>query len=181
MQSIFLMRTMSAGFSSAGTDENVVLVRNELPKAWQSLVVGTFPMSMTASHLDVLNKAMRIGLEANQQREGRLIDRVTTAAAKKGNGVVGVDETLKAIHDGRVQTLLVSENYHEPGFHCLGCGHLTTFKMDACPFCSGEFERISDVVEHAVMDVMQNGGDIEVIHDHPDLQQVGRMGGILRY
>ncbi len=39
-----------------GTDDNVIPFRAQLSKAFQSLVVGTFPMSMTASHTEVLVK-----------------------------------------------------------------------------------------------------------------------------
>ena len=43
-----------------GTEDNVALFRSQLPKAWQSLVVGTFPISMHATHDEVLEKAMQI-------------------------------------------------------------------------------------------------------------------------
>ncbi|MEI8132291.1 MAG: hypothetical protein WCG34_07650 [Leptolinea sp.] len=44
-----------------GTDDNVAHFRSLLPKTWQSLVIGTFPMSMTATHSEVLNRALQIG------------------------------------------------------------------------------------------------------------------------
>lgn len=164
-----------------GTDENVALFRSQLPKAWQSLVIGAFPMSMTASHLDVLSRAMQVGNEAEQRRETRLIDTVITAAAKGSSGTVGIDDTLKAVHDGRVLTLLVSEGYSEAGYHCKTCGYMTTVEINKCPFCGSDFDKLPDAVEHAVMDVMKNGGDIEIIHDGPALEQAGKIGAILRY
>ena len=42
-----------------GTDENVSHFRNFLPKAMQSLVVGTFAMAMTASTAEVLHKVLQ--------------------------------------------------------------------------------------------------------------------------
>jgi peptide chain release factor subunit 1 len=164
-----------------GTDENVALFRNQLPKAWQSLVIGTFPMSMNASHQDVLARAMQVGVESEQRREKRLIDAVITAAAKGGTGTVGIDNTLMAIHDKRVLTLLVSEGYREVGYHCKTCGYLTTVEIDKCPFCGSEFEKLPDAIEHAVMDVMRNGGDIEIIRNEPALDHAGKIGAILRY
>jgi hypothetical protein len=41
-----------------GTDENVSRFRNHLPKSMQSIIVGTFPMSMTASNSEVLQKVL---------------------------------------------------------------------------------------------------------------------------
>jgi peptide chain release factor subunit 1 len=164
-----------------GTDENIALFRSLLPKAWQSLVVGVFPMGMTAIHSEVLAKAMQAGLEAEQKRQARLIDGVITAAAKGGGGAVGIDATLSAVHDGRVQTLLVSEGFSQPGYHCKACGYLSTVKEKACPMCGGAFEQVQDSVEHAVMDVMQGGGVIEVVHGGLALEQAGKIGAVLRY
>jgi len=98
-----------------GTDDNVAHFRSLLPKAWQSLVVGTFPMSMTASHAEVLARAMQVGKEAEKHRENRLIDTMITAAAKGSGGVVNLNETLNAIRDGRVQTLMIMDGYREAG------------------------------------------------------------------
>ncbi len=164
-----------------GTEDNIAHFRSQLPKAWQSLVVGDFAMSMTASHSEVLAKAMQVGLEAEQKREARLVEAAITAAAKGGGGAVGIDATLAAVHTGRVQTLLVSEGYSEAGYHCKSCGYLTTIDQEACPACGGAFEKLPDAVEHAVMDVMKGGGMIEVVHDGRALEGAGRIGAILRY
>jgi peptide chain release factor subunit 1 len=43
-----------------GTDENISRFRNFLPKSLQSLVVGSFAMSMTVSHADVLQKVLHV-------------------------------------------------------------------------------------------------------------------------
>ena len=43
-----------------GTDDNIAHFRTLLPKALQSLVVGTFAMSMTMSHADVMQKVLHL-------------------------------------------------------------------------------------------------------------------------
>jgi peptide subunit release factor 1 (eRF1) len=164
-----------------GTDENIAAFRTLLPKAWQSLVVGSFPMSMTSSHGEVLAKAMQIGHEAEHLREKRLVDAIVTAAAKGGSGVVGLEATLGAIHDGRVQTLVVGEGFHEPGYRCQTCGYLTTIKARTCPFCGGQCEHIRDAVELAVQSVMKSGGTVEVVHTSGLMAEAGNIGASLRY
>jgi peptide chain release factor subunit 1 len=52
-----------------GTDENIAFLRNQLPKSWQSLVVGTFPMSMSASNIEVLEKSIQICKESEFRKE----------------------------------------------------------------------------------------------------------------
>jgi len=137
-------------------------------------------MSMTAKHTEVLARAMEIGQQAERRREARLVDEVITKAAKGAGGVVRLDETLSAVHEGRVQTLIVQEGYQSAGYQCAGCGYLTTQELDACPFCSKDFARIEDAVEMAVRKVMQSGGDVEIVRDNPSLEKVG-IGALLRY
>ena len=164
-----------------GTEDNIALFRNHLPKSWQSLVVGTFSMSMTATKNEVLDRAMQDGQEANHQREEKLIDAVITSAAKGSNGVVGLDATLAAVHEGRVHILLIREGLREPGNQCKSCGYITAQEIASCPYCGGEIERVTDAVEHAVRSVLQSGGEVEVLHEDMNLGKYGHIGGVLRY
>ena len=65
-----------------GTDENVSLFKNQLPKTWQSLIIGTFAMSMTATHAEVLAKAMQIGREAEAAHDMKMVRTVLSQAEK---------------------------------------------------------------------------------------------------
>jgi len=163
-----------------GTEETCAKFRQYLPKAWHNLVVGTFPMSMTASHSEVLARTMQIGQQAEKQHEATLVESMLTAAAKGRDGAVGLEATLEAVHIGRVQTLIVQEGLRLPAYQCQGCEHLLTRSMDACLFCGKSFARIDDAVELAVRRVLQTGGEVEIVHDNPALQEVG-IGALLRY
>jgi len=164
-----------------GTEDNIAFFRSQLPKAWQSLVVGAFPMSMTASHAEVLERAMKEGQTAERLHEQKLVEVVVTNAAKGRGGVVRLDDTLGAVHEGRVQTLLIREGLRAPGYTCQGCDYITAQKVKTCPFCGGMFAEIPDAVEMAVRKVMQSGGDVEVLHDDKALAQYGHIGALLRY
>jgi rubrerythrin len=164
-----------------GTEDNVALFRGMLPKSWQSLLVGSIPISMNASKDEVLAKAMEIGRAAEQNHEKQLVDVVVTSAAKRRGGVVSLDDTLKAIHDGRVQTLVLREGYRAPGYQCAGCGYLTAQAHAACPFCGGLFKQIPDAVEMAVRNVMQHGGEVEVLQTALAGEKLGHIGALLRY
>lgn len=164
-----------------GTEDNVAQFRSLLPKSWQSLVVGTFSSSMTASKNEVLARAMQSGKEAEVNQENRLLKNLVTNAAKKRLGVLHLDETLQALHDGKIQTLVIKEGFREPGFQCQGCGYLTSIEMPACPYCSGSFKPISDLIETAVHKVVQQGGDVEFVHTDQAEKQFKGIGALLRY
>jgi len=163
-----------------GTDENVKLFCNQLPKAWQSLVMGTFPMSMTASHTEVRSRALELGVRAEGEREKRLVERTVDLAAKGGGAVTGLESTLKAANEGRVQTLLISDGFRKNAYRCKSSGWLTTKPEE---ICGGEddIEKVYDVVDLLVNQVMRTGGDVEVILATEDLDSVGSVGAILRY
>ncbi len=164
-----------------GTDDNIAKFRGMLPKAWQSLIVGTFPMAMTASKNEVLERALEIGQEAERRREARLVDAVVTGAAKGRGGVIHLDETLRALHEGRVQTLIIKDGFRAPGYRCTGCGFLTGEKMETCPYCGKTFDDIPDAVEMAVHQVLELGGEVEVLHDAQMTEKIGNIAALLRY
>lgn len=164
-----------------GTEENAARFASLLPKTLQSLVLGTFPMDMTATASQVLEKAMEVALRAERDREERMVTAAITASAKGKDGVLRLEDTLSAVHAGRVQTLLVSDGFRAPGFLCDGCRHITARRLARCPFCGGSFHEIEDAVELAVRHVLGDGGDVEVVHDNPRLKEAGSIGALLRY
>jgi peptide subunit release factor 1 (eRF1) len=164
-----------------GTDDNIASFRNFLPKAWQSLVIGVFPIGMTASKDEVLAKAMHIGKDAEQRREEHLVDMMITGAAKGKGSVIRLDDTLSALHNGRIQTLVILDGFRAPGYRCTGCSFITAQEMDTCPYCGNKFEYIPDAVEMAVHQVMKLGGDVEVLHKSPMGETFGKIGALLRY
>jgi len=164
-----------------GTDANVARFKEELPKSWQSLVVGDFPMSMNASHSDVLAQATKEALASQQYVNQKLVEKAITQAAKGSNGVTGLIDTLNAIREGRVKTLLVSQDFEQEGYRCCGCGYLTTQELETCPFCDGNFDRIDVAVEKAVQDTLQKNADVKVITDNESLEKAGHIAAILRY
>jgi peptide chain release factor subunit 1 len=164
-----------------GTEENIALLRNQLPKSWQSLIVGTFPMSMTASKVDVLEKALQIGKQAEFYKEEQVLKKLVTGAAKDKKGVLGLDETLGAVHDGRVQVLVIQDGYRATGYQCQGCGYVTAREMPVCLFCGSKFDQIPDAVEMAVHNVMKAGGDVEVLQHQHKISGFENIGALLRY
>lgn len=165
----------------AGTDDNIARFRDELPKSWQSLVVGEFPMSMNASHTEVLEQATEKALAAQKNLNNKLVAQAITLSAKGGAGVTGLIDTLNAIHEGRVRTLLVSQDFEEEGYRCTGCGYLTTQELDDCPFCGGTFEMIEAAVERAVQEALQKQADVKVVRNNEEIEKAGHIMAILRY
>ncbi len=164
-----------------GTDDNVAQFRNLLPKSWQSLIMGSFPISMTSSHTEVLEKALEAGQEAEAHREQKLVKNLINSAAKGGNAVTGIEETLSAVNDNRVQTLVIADGFRKIGYYCSSCERLMMNPNGGCEGCGGEPERIRDVVEMAITNVLRRKGSIEVVHVNGEFEDAGNIGALLRY
>jgi peptide chain release factor subunit 1 len=165
----------------AGTDENVHLFKDLLPKAWQGHIVGSFPLDITASENEVLERSVAVVQQVDAEREGRLVDEMITAAAKGSLGAIGLADTMAAVQDGRAQTLIVADGYQAEGHQCSQCSFATVEPMETCPFCGGKVEHVADAVNGVIHTALENGVRVEIVGDNSALEEAGRIGAILRY
>ncbi|MCE1252715.1 MAG: hypothetical protein LWX83_04095 [Anaerolineae bacterium] len=164
-----------------GTEDNVALFRAMLPKAWQSLVIGSFAAASNAGQSEILQRTLQIGLEAEKFKESGLVNTLLTRAAKKEGAVIGLEETLQAINARRVQSLMLAEDFRTSGYRCDSCGWLTSKPQQTCSECQGQIFKYPDVVELAISEVMHNGGQVEITHAHKEFSNAGSIGAMLRY
>jgi peptide subunit release factor 1 (eRF1) len=145
------------------------------------LIIGSFAMDMNAGSNQVVQKALSIARQAELEREKAMINRLITTAAKGSEAVLTLDETLEAVHAGRIQHLVLAEGFRQAGYRCQSCDYLTVQPLDECPFCGGTFREIEDAVEFAVRKVLEDGGEVEVISHASGLEEAGKIGALLRY
>lgn len=164
----------------AGADPTVAQFLEALPKRLRTKVIGSFSADLNASDLQVRERSLEILQQAEREREAALVDAVFTAAAKGRGGVIRLDDTLGAAHEGRIQTLVLAQDYHHPGYQCRNCAYITDQQLKVCPFCGDTFEEIPDAAEALVTKVIEDGGKVEIIADNPKIAEFG-VGALLRY
>ncbi len=166
----------------AGSDEFLAQVKDLLPKAMQSQVIGELTADKDASPKELLNRSLDLLLQADREKEQRLVEEAITAAAKGGPGVIGLADTLYALHQGQVRLLLVEENYHAAGHVCPQCGYVAAHASAKCPFCGHEgLSETPDVVNRAIHKAMETGADINIVRANEALTKAGGIAAILRY
>lgn len=165
----------------SGTDDNIALFRNYLPKMWQSLIVGTFPASMGDSHQEILNRTLEVGKKAEIARENKVIEKLITQASKQAGAIIGVEPTLKALNEGRVQTLVIQQGFKVPGFRCPDCNNITSLTEIVCKQCNSEAVGVEDVIATAVSLTLKTGGEVDVVHNQTEFEKAGNFGAFLRY
>lgn len=163
-----------------GTAENTAQFRDLLPKQMQSCLAGTFPMDMNAGEHEVREETIKLLQAANTEREKKLVKTLLGAQASGGQAVVGLDDTLQAISNRRVQTLVISDGFRMPGFVDHNSGFVVA-NLTKSPLSDKELTEVEDVIDSAFTLSLNQGAHVEVIRDDPDLEKAGNIGALLRF
>ncbi len=163
-----------------GTQETAARFQEMLPRQLQSILAATFAIDKYAPEHEIRDVTLDLLRRANERRELELVDSLITAAAGDAGAVVGLDATLKAVAEGRVQSLIVSDGFRAPGFREPGTSFVVA-NLALSPLPAESLLEVPDIVEEAVALTMEYGGQVEVISDNPQLEKAGRIGAILRF
>ncbi len=163
-----------------GTPENLAQFRSLLSKKLQSRIAGTCAMDMNAGEHEVRERSLEMLRQSNEEREQKLVENLLASAASSGDATLGLDDTLKAICDRRVQLLVLCDGYRTPGYVHEASG-LVVANLTKSPLSEKELTAVSDVIDAAVTFTLANGGRIEIVSDSPELEQAGCIGAMLRY
>lgn len=167
-------------FFIGGTAQTVAHFQELLPKQMQSCIAATFSMDMNAGEHEVRAQTLQLLGEANAKQEERMVTQLMAAKASGQQGVVGLDATLQAINDRRVQTLIISDGFRAPGYFNEPSGFVVA-DLTKSPISPEELTPVDDVVDIALNFTMNQGGHAEVVNKNLMLEENGRIGAILRY
>jgi peptide subunit release factor 1 (eRF1) len=141
---------------------------------------GRLSVPVTANHGEVLAAAQKIEAEVERTREARVVERLREAVAAGRKGVGGLADTVEALADHRVSTLVVSQGFSAPGWRCPGCGALAAMGP-RCKRCGSAMREVEDLVEDAVEEALAQSCQVEICVGNADLDVMGRAGALLRY
>ncbi len=144
-------------------------------------LVGRIGVSVAASVDEIRHAALDVEAEVDRKREGDLVTKLRDAVGAGQKGVAGLESVLRALHERRVERLLVSSGFSEAGWLCVACGALAAIGR-TCPVCGeGDMDHLDDVVEEAVDQALTQGLKVDICVGNADLDVLGRVGALLRY
>lgn len=94
-----------------GTPEVVKEARGMLPDRLEGRVEERTSMELEASETEVKEMAEEVASHLTESRQEELLSETIDAARSNGKGVLGVDETLRALEEGRVHVLFISREF----------------------------------------------------------------------
>jgi peptide subunit release factor 1 (eRF1) len=124
--------------------------------------------------------ALQVEADVERRREAATVARLRDAVGAKGRGVAGLDATLRALVERRVEVLLVSSSFAAPGWRCGTCGWIGRVGR-SCPVDGVEMTAVDDVVEEAIEEALAQSCEVEICVGNADLDVLGQVGALLRY
>ncbi len=178
----FLTREKVDALILSGSDEAVSMFKAVLPSTMKELVKGEFNAEMFANIDEIHKRAEPVINEVEIQRHKDEVSRLITDSLKNRSAVIGLDDVLSAVHEGKVRKLLFIKDFRASGFHCSECGFLTTQPLDECPYCKVPVEKINHIVDLAAQKSIETGAIVEIVPpDIEELKEKGNIGAFLRF
>ena len=163
-----------------GGPHEVVVEFEGLLHPWiRERVADRLAISATAGPDEVRQAALSVEEAVARRDESALVERLRGAVAT-GAGVAGLDGTLAALVERRVDVLLVSDGFETEGWRCRSCRYLGPLGR-RCPVCAQAMDLVDDVVEEAVEEALANKCRVQMVRENADLDVLGRIGALLRF
>ena len=167
----------------AGPDEVVAELERELHDYVRRTIVARTTLPMHASPGEVLQTIRELEGQLEREREEGAVRRLTAEIeAGTGRAVGGMADTIAALEEGRVETLIVGADLEATGVRCPSCGHLAP-RGRTCPACGARMDETPDLVEEAVESALRQRCRVEVLTQGlaDDLALRGGIAALLRF
>ncbi|HEV7862298.1 MAG TPA: hypothetical protein VGR20_06335 [Acidimicrobiia bacterium] len=163
-----------------GGAHDVVIELEGMLHPWiRERVADRLAISATAGPDEVRQAALSVEAAVTRRGDGALVGRLRDAIGT-GGGVAGLQPTLAALVERRVDLLLVSDGYETEGWRCRSCRYLGPLGR-RCPVCANSMDLVDDVVEEAVEEALSNKCRVQMVRENADLDVLGRIGAFLRF
>jgi peptide subunit release factor 1 (eRF1) len=166
-----------------GPEEILSDVEQRLHPYLRERIAGRVKVDVENTTPEAIRKAASPVMdEVDTAREREALDRLEEAIGAGGRGAAGLDQTIGALNERRVETLLLVDGLSAPGVYCRSCGWVGVEEISRCPADGGELERRDDVVESAIELAILQSAEVLIARHHGDeLERHGGVGAVLRF
>lgn len=169
-----------AHLTVGGTDDVHAATVASLHPYLRERLTHRIHLGITASEKEICAAALEIEHRIEAEKEAALVLRLRDSIGSHSKGVAGLTDTMAALNDRRVATLLVSDGFVESGWRCPSCGSLAR-KGPTCKVDGAEMVHHDDIIHEVVDTALRTGCALGVCVGNADLDVLGRIGALLRY
>jgi peptide chain release factor subunit 1 len=176
------------------TEELLPRVLLHLHSYLQERFAGRIDVDINTANADrVRELAGAVLEEEDRRREAELFERLRRELAVGGKAAYGLEGTLAALNEARVEVLFTRPDLVEPGVFCPKCGWLgvpphpgggnplAEASGSECPVDGEALEQTPNIVEKAVERAIQLSAETWVPRFQDDLDRLGGIAALLRF
>jgi peptide chain release factor subunit 1 len=170
------------GLLVGGPPETLSDFENTLHPYLRERLAGRIDIGVEDSSVEDVRRAAAERIEAvRAERDDRALERLAEAFGANGRAASGLSDVLIAVHEQRVETLLVDHGYTTPGVVCPQCGWLGGKGFSECQADGTPVERRDDIVEVVIERAIRQDADVHILRDRPELASHGHIAALLRF
>jgi peptide subunit release factor 1 (eRF1) len=167
-----------------GPEETVAEFEGILHPYLRERIAGRVKVDVENTTPDQIREAAAPTIaEIDERREREALDRLEEGVETGGRGAAGLEPTIAALNERRVETLLLGERFDAAGVLCTTCGWVgTDLELTECPADGGALERRDNIAENAIeLAILQSAAVLRVRHQAERLESRGSIGAVLRF
>jgi hypothetical protein len=168
----------------AGNPQITSRIREALPEHIASKLMDTIPASRRDQQTDIVTATLSVFVEQEELESQSIAERLIQAIRTQGLAVVGVKDCLDNLQRGKVDTLIMLQDYNpDPGWYCSSCNEMgeITPATNICPHCQSSTVRPTDLREELVRQAGKMSCPVEVVEYSEALMKLGGVGCLLRF
>lgn len=171
-----------AGILVGGRAETVAHFETLVHADVKKCLKGRFDVDVWNSGADdVLKSATPVLDQLGAQRDADLDDKVAQGIGT-GRAVAGLGDVLTAVHERRVDTLVVQEGFTAKGARCPQCGWMGVSASGQCPADGTMTDMVHNIVEEAVGRALGQDARVRYLPvDDAQLEGRGSIAALLRF
>jgi peptide chain release factor subunit 1 len=178
-----LRQTRIAGILLGGPKETVAHLEQMLHADVSRCLKGRFDVDVWNSSADEVLQAARPVLDdLTARRDQELLQRIDEGLGTGGRAAAGLNDVLPAIHERRIDTLVVQDGFAAKGTCCPQCGWLGVSAGAQCPADGTMTQPVDNVVEVALARAFGQGARVRYLPiTVTELREKGCIAALLRF
>jgi peptide chain release factor subunit 1 len=177
-----MKRTLPDGVLVGGPQETVADFEGTLHPYLRERLAGRIDIDVENSTIEDVRRCAAERIEAaHRQRDDEVLARLAEAFGANGRAASGLSDVLAAVHEQRVEALLVDQGFRAAGVVCPQCGWLGGEGISECQADGTPVEPRDDIVEVVIERAITQSAAVHVLRDRPELASHGHVAALLRF
>jgi peptide subunit release factor 1 (eRF1) len=135
----------------------------------------------SATEASVQAQVEQIVLEEDRRAEAETLDRFQNALGSGTRAAAGLPDTLAALNERRVKTLVLAPRFDRQGGRCPSDGMLFPDPHGRCPGDGTPLQRVEHLREAVVQAAVSQDADVLVVTHYPEREPPDGIGALLRF